>query len=295
MALTGRGHLGDARAILESGLALSEREADRALADQYSSDPRIASLAYQALVLQQLGYADQAARVDVTSVASAVQGGHSATIGLALTLRVCLQLLRNDHAALAKAAAELRDLAQRQSSQPLQAVSGAVLALLQAEREPDERIFAQAHQTIEAIRQVGWNLMVGWLSLLEANVCLQHGRVAEARDTLNALREVIEPRGHDFFLPELYRLRAVVAVREGASDEAVEAELRHAIELSQRQGARLAELRCTTDLARLWHDQGRQGEAEAMLAPLCAWFGEGAETVDLVRARGVLASLKSAG
>jgi class 3 adenylate cyclase len=291
MALTGRGRLGDALAILERGLSLSEAEADRALADQYSSDPRIASLAYQALVLQQLGFPDQAESVDTMSVASAVQGGHSATIGLALTLRVCLQLLRNDHAALARAATELRDLAQRQSSQPLQAVSGAILALLAAERAPDERHFAQARQTIEAIRQVGWNLMVGWLSLLEAKVSLQHGRIAEARDTLSALREVIEPRGHDFFLPELYRLRAEVAARQGATDEAVEGELRHAIELSRRQGARLAELRCGTDLACLWRGQGRRSEAKAMLAPLCAWFGEGAETADLVRARGVFASL----
>jgi hypothetical protein len=182
-------------------------------------------------------------------------------------------------------------LAQRQSSQPLQAVSGAILALLAAERAPDERHFAQARQTIEAIRQVGWNLMVGWLSLLEAKVSLQHGRIAEARDTLSALREVIEPRGHDFFLPELYRLRAEVAARQGATDEAVEGELRHAIELSRRQGARLAELRCGTDLACLWRGQGRRSEAKAMLAPLCAWFGEGAETADLVRARGVFASL----
>ena len=292
MALTGRGRLDEALAILEKGLALSEAAADRALADQFSSDPRIASLAYQALVLQQLGYSDRAAAADAASVTGAIQGGHSATIGLALTLRVCVQLLRNDHGALAASAAELREHAQRQSSQPLLAVSNGILALLQAEHQPDDKMFSDAERVIGAIRAVGWNLMVGWLSLLKARICIRHGRTEDARATLNALQEVIEPRGHDFFLPELFRLRAALSAREGADDEVVETHLRQAIDVAHAQNARLAELKSRTDLACLRRDQGRLGDAVALLAPLYEWFNEGAETHDIVRARDVLRSLR---
>jgi class 3 adenylate cyclase/tetratricopeptide (TPR) repeat protein len=295
MALMGRGRLESALQTLESGLALSDPAADAALADAYSADPRIASLAYRALVLQQLGFVDRAAAADAASVTEAVQSRHSVTIGLALTLRVTRQLLGCDHAALAISATELAELAQRQASQPLQATSGAILGLLRAEREPDERIFAEVRQTIDTIRAASWNVMVGWLSLLEAKICLGHGRIDAARNTLDTLQDVIEPRGHDFFLPELYRLRADLSVRAGAADSVVEAHLRRAMELAHVQRARLIELRSATDLARLWRDQGHTHEARALLAPLYGWFGEGAGTFDLEQARGVLETLRPTG
>jgi hypothetical protein len=291
MALTGRGRLEAALATLEHGIGISDPAADARLADVYSSNPRIAILAYKALVLQQLGFPDRAAAVADACMAEATESDHSATIGLTLTLRISVQLLRCDHAALAVSAAELGALAKRQSSQPLQAVAGVVSGLLAAERQPDEQVFAQVHQAIEAIRAVGWNLMVGWLSLLEAKICLGHGRIDAARRTLDALQEVIEPRGHDFFLPELYRLRADLSLRDGLPDSTAEDLLRHAMALALDQKARLAELRATTDLARLWRDRGRQSEARALLTPLYGRFEEGAGTFDLVRAQSVLESL----
>ncbi len=291
MALTGRGRLEAALETLEHGLGISDPAADARLADVYSSNPRIAILAYKALVLQQLGYPDRAAALAETSVKEATQSDHSATIGLSLTLQISVQLLRCDHTALAVSATELAALAKRQSSQPLQAVSGVVLGLLAAEHMPDERIFIGAHQGIEAIRAAGWNLMVGWLSLLEAKICLGHGRLEAARRTLDALQEVIEPRGHDFFLPELHRLHADLSIREAAPDRTAEDHLKRAIALAQEQKARLAELRAATDLARLWRDRGKSSDARTLLMPLHSWFEEGADTFDLAQARGVLESL----
>ena len=291
MALTGRGQLEAALQTLDHGLGISDPTADAKVADIYSSNPRVAILAYRALVLLQLGFPDRAAALAEATVKEAKQGDHSATIGLALTLQISVLLLRCDHAALAVSARELAALAKRQSSQPLQAVAGAVLGLLEAERQPDEKIFVQVHQIIEGIRAAGWNLMVGWLSLLEAKICLGHGRLEAARRTLDALQEVIEPRGHDFFLPELYRLRADLSLREGARDSTAEEYLEHAMALAQKQKARLAELRAATDLARLWRERGQRSDARALLVPLYGWFGEGAETFDLVRARSVLESL----
>jgi hypothetical protein len=293
MALTGRGRLERALETLEHGLALTDAAEDAAQADHYSSDPRIAVLAYKALVLHQLGFADRAAAVDATSVADAVRGGHSATIGLALTLRLSLQLLRCDHGGLAVTAAELGAHAERQASKPLQAVSGAVLGLLRLEGQPDEQLFGRVHQTIDAIRAAGWNLMVGWLSLLEAKICLAHGRLADAKNTLGALQDVIEPRGHDFFLPELYRLHAQLLAQQGANECIVEDRLQRARELSVGQHARFAELRAATDLARRWHAGGRRREALALIEPLVGWFGEGSECFDLKQAGEVLSALRS--
>ena len=134
-------------------------------------------------------------------------------------------------------------------------------------------------------------LIVGWLSLLDAKICLGHGRIEAAGSTLDRLQEVIEPRGHDFFMPELHQLRADLAIRTGAADGVAEAHLRRAMELAFEQQARLIALRSATDLARLLRDQGRRREALAVLGPLYDWFTEGAGTFDLEQARNVLETL----
>ncbi len=41
-------------------------------------------------------------------------------------------------------------------------------------------------------------------------------------------------------------------------------------------------------LRRLWRDQGRRAEAQALLAPSYGWFTEGFDTPDLKEARALL-------
>ena len=291
MALTGAACFPAARAHLARSLELNNPEQDAPLAAVYGTDPRVAALGYQALALQQLGFPDQAAATDAASMARALECGHSATLGYALTLRVCLHMLRHDHAALTASTTELANLAKRQSSQHLQVFSGTILDLLQAAREPDSRTHERVRAAIDGIRAVGWNVLVGWLSLLEAETFLLHGHTEAAQQTLDALHDLIEPRGHHLFLPELFRLRAELAAREEQADGVIEGHLRRAMEVARRQGARLAELRSAVELARLWRDRGRLHAAHALVSPLHSWFEEGAGTADLERARSLVKTL----
>ena len=70
-----------------------------------------------------------------------------------------------------------------------------------------------------------------------------------------------------------------------------EASLRHAINVAQRQNAKLWELRASTSLARLWRDQGRRTDARDLLAPIYEWFTEGFDTPDLKEAKALLDEL----
>ena len=49
----------------------------------------------------------------------------------------------------------------------------------------------------------------------------------------------------------------------------------------------------TTDLARLWWDQGKPAEAHELLAPVYIWFTEGYDTSDLKDAKLLLDELAS--
>ena len=99
--------------------------------------------------------------------------------------------------------------------------------------------------------------MVAWLSLLDAKICLGHDRIGQ-RIKLDTLQAVIEPRAHDLFLPELYRLGADLSLRAGARDGVIETHPRRTMELAHAQQARLILLRSATDLGRLWQIQDKR-------------------------------------
>jgi predicted ATPase len=64
-----------------------------------------------------------------------------------------------------------------------------------------------------------------------------------------------------------------------------------AIAIAQRQQAKSLELRATTSLARLWHQQGKTAEAHPMLSEIYHWFSEGFDTRDLQEAKTLLEEL----
>ena len=82
------------------------------------------------------------------------------------------------------------------------------------------------------------------------------------------------------------------ALRLASGDAAgAEAHCAEALTIARAQDARHWELRAATDLARLWRDRGRRAEAHELLAPVHAWFSDGADAPDLQAASAVLDGL----
>ena len=91
------------------------------------------------------------------------------------------------------------------------------------------------------------------------------------------------------FLPDLYRLRAAIALRTpGDSVEAAEADLNRALALARDQASPSLELRAARDLARLWGERGERRRARDLLAPVYRWFTEGLANPDLQEAKRLL-------
>jgi predicted ATPase len=61
-----------------------------------------------------------------------------------------------------------------------------------------------------------------------------------------------------------------------------------AIEIAQRQQAKLYELRSLLSLVKLWQRQGKTQEAYQRLSELSRWFTEGFDTADLQEAKALL-------
>jgi len=91
---------------------------------------------------------------------------------------------------------------------------------------------------------------------------------------------------------EIHRLSGELTGRLPHPDPAkVEDSFRTALAIAREQGTRSYELRAATSLARLWHEQGRRGEARDLLAPVYGSFTEGFDTQDLKEAKALLEEL----
>jgi len=61
--------------------------------------------------------------------------------------------------------------------------------------------------------------------------------------------------------------------------------------VAREQQAKSWELRAATSMAQLRRGQGKPQQARDLLAPIYGWFTEGFDTLDLKRAKGLLAEL----
>ena len=121
----------------------------------------------------------------------------------------------------------------------------------------------------------------------------QAGYVAQALATIDEALAKCERDEERWWIAELLRIKAEVKWSAEGADAAAaaEAHLQDALSWTRRQGALSLELRCATDLARLWQQQGRSAPARDLVAAIYARFTEGFATADLEAAKALLGSL----
>jgi len=116
------------------------------------------------------------------------------------------------------------------------------------------------------------------------------GQIDEALTLLESALQVVERTGERWFAAELSRHRGQLLLRQGYTETAEEL-YRKALSIAREQEAKLWELRAAVSLARLRLDQGRRGDARAILVPVYGWFTEGFGTPDLKDAKALLDEL----
>jgi predicted ATPase len=87
-------------------------------------------------------------------------------------------------------------------------------------------------------------------------------------------------------------LKGVLLLHQPSPDVTqAETWLSQVLAIARRQPVKSWELRAATSLARLCQQQGKQAEAQALLAPVYGWFTEGFDTADLQDAKALLKAL----
>jgi tetratricopeptide (TPR) repeat protein len=146
---------------------------------------------------------------------------------------------------------------------------------------------------VSLIRQalVDPNLRIGGI-WVDAYLCLAEAQILDGKldDAMVTIEEALQANAQEVVLrPEMLRIRG--ELRQLGNPEAAETDLREAIALLQKMGAKFWELRATTSLARLLRDTGRRDEARTTLSAIYNWFTEGFDTADLKDAKAILDEL----
>ena len=137
-----------------------------------------------------------------------------------------------------------------------------------------------------ALRTVGSELL---FTLILANLASAHLAVAQIDEGLCAVDDglkCVEQNGERWAEAELFRIRGQLLLERGI-EEANRAEtcFRQALDIARRQQAKSFELRAATNLAQLWRQQGKAGDARALLAEALAAWPEAMQTADLIAVR----------
>jgi class 3 adenylate cyclase/predicted ATPase len=282
------GEFKSSREHFEKTIALSKAQAPGRLFSLYMVEPQVASLLLASWDLWFLGYPDQALSHVSEALALARKLGQPYSIAFAHYMTSVVRIFRGEpERALASAEQSLEmSREQRFSLYVLLSAISRGRALGELRRVEEAR--SEIDQGLEQARACGVGFMLpmmrGWL----AEVCARSGENETAlsivEQTLNEIGDVTGRAWES----ELWRQKGeIVLSHDPARFGEAESCFRSAVETARRQSATSLELRAATSLATLWQSQGRLDEARDLIAPICAWFTEGADTQDLKRARNV--------
>ena len=251
------------------------------------ADPLVAILMHlnQNLTLQGLLSSADACTREALDIAERHQ--HSNSLVRALNQTGFVSNLKGDWSDAIQRFTQTLEMAQRHDLKPhvAQAKLGLGRALLASGRVDDgTRLLREGYSEWTTY---GGRFFGATFAASNAEVLLDTGSRNEATEFMLAGEKMQQETEEKIQLARFMSLRGRLAELDGDRAGA-ETAYRGAIEIAERQGARLYSLRAATLLARLCQSQGRVGEADAALRPLYTRFTEGFDYPDLVRARAVL-------
>jgi len=130
--------------------------------------------------------------------------------------------------------------------------------------------------------------------ITEALTCLAGAQALDGAiaDALATIEDALTVNPEELvFRPNSLTCRGELRLTLGQT-ELAEADFREAVTLARTMRAKAFELRATTSLARLLHQQGQRDEARTLLAPIYDSFTEGFELRDLKDAKALLDELR---
>jgi ATP/maltotriose-dependent transcriptional regulator MalT len=256
-------------------------------------DAGLSAASYRACCLWCLGYPDQALELSLETLVLARQFGHAFTLADVLSYAGCLLFaLVGDANSLAATAEDLAALSESANLSLAGWVSMGEYYLGEALTLQGE--FEQAIPLIEGSLETSQSNEVKLYRSMAfrflAAALLEAGETDTALENVQQALLFVEKTGENLWKADLLRIRAR-AMRSMEERQAAYSDLEDALALTRTQQAKSWELRVSIDLARMLSEDGKLDQAQALLSDCYAWFNEGHNTPDHIKARTLLDSL----
>jgi len=293
MSLLFTGDPAEGRAHFDRAIALYDPMEHRPLATRFGQDTRVAILSFRSLAQWVLGYPGAAAADADRALQDAREVGHAANLMYALAHAA--QLTRIPSGNYTGAQAELDELAALAGEKgasfwkALRTLNQGCLVVLSGQASEAIKVLTPG---LAAYGATGATL---WTPMQLSYLARAHAKLGQTDDAWHYIEEslaILEKTGERWCEAEVHRVVGEIALMSPERDAAkAEACFERALAVARRQQARSWELRAAMSMARLWRGQGKRQQARDLLAPVCGWFTEGFDTLDLKEAKALLAEL----
>ncbi len=253
-------------------------------------DTGVGALAYNAVVLWNLGYPEESLRRSDSSLELAEQVGGQVTRAQAWGMRTILHLNRAEAAELSRWVELSRAHSVEHNVGYWRILSALYSGWLRGRAGELRAGSKEIEDSLDAYTRSGCTLGLPHFCVLLADLRLAAGDQRGAREALEVGRRHIEDTGERFSESELLRFMARTLLEGPAPDaDAATTAYLKAVEASRAQGAKLLCLRAAAELTIHQRKVGAPSTELDDLSSLCDWFGD-SEVPDVIRARALLAA-----
>jgi class 3 adenylate cyclase/predicted ATPase len=253
------GELALARTHLKKALGIHDAERDRSLCLRHNLDPGVGTMMQLAIVQWQMGEVSEAVAIADGGLQAALRTAHTPTIAYAHGWRALLETLRANAKRSIVNAHALVDLSHVHALSVWDALGTMFHGWAVAQTSGETSSLDAMRAVIDSFRDGGLLLYQTFFPALLAEVEAVAGNVDAAVALIEEARTVGEATGQRWYIAELHRQRASLALRRPAEGFAVaEAHLERAAATARAQQATSFERRAALLLATL---RGRSGPA----------------------------------
>ncbi len=258
----------------------------------YTIDPVLLCQRWDAVILVELGYPEQALALSRAVLAQARELGDSFSVGqglltVAQVSRYCLP-----PTATYEAAQALITYRQQQGQWRPEQVASLFLILAQAQLGDVTDCLARLDAILVNTREHRTGQVYSLILCGAADACYYAGHLEAGLAFLQEAEAWIDDTGERISEPELHGCRGKLLQGLGHVAQA-EVSFVRALTLSRQLGAKGTELRVATLLSRLWQEQGEREKARHLLLPIYQGYTEGLDTAELQAAKRLLQQLES--
>ena len=256
-------------------------------------DTGVGALAYNAVVLWNLGYPQESLRRSNSSLELAEQVGGQVTRAQAWGMRTILHLNRAEPTELSRWVQLSRAHSVEHNVGYWRILSALYSGWLRGRAGELRAGSKEIEDSLDAYTSSGCTLGLPHFCVLLADLRLAAGDQRGAIDALEVGRRHIDDTGERFSESEVLRFLARTLVEGPAPDpDAATMAYHEAVEASRSQGAKLLCLRAATELTIHQRNIGAPSTELDDLSSLCEWFGD-SEVPDVARARALMAAQES--